>query len=274
MIPETANRKDWPRLVANAVNELIRTQEVTFNPLNHALKQIKNDYGVAAEYKPKTLAKFGRFATLGTSYEVVQEHGGVETHLTSNLIDVVVSDSASDTGAISIEGHTIDGSGNLTFVVQTATLNGVTNVTLSTPLARATRISNAGAVGFVGVVTVKDDSTATTYVTAGPDFNQSEKAATSVSQNDYWVITDVFGGVLEKTTASVDFSLQIKLQGGVYREAYGWSAASGSASVPHNLNVPIIAPANSDVRVMGKASASNVEVVARVSGFLALDKNT
>lgn len=243
-------------------------------PLAHALSVIRDTYGAVCYYKPKTLSKFGRFETLGTSYETVQEQGGSETYLTDNLIDTVVSSNAGDTQIVGIEGHTIDGSGNLTFVAQNATLNGTTNVTLTTPLARSARIVNRGSASFAGTVKVIDaDAPSVIYVQAGGTYNRSQKAATSISQIDYWVITAVSGYVEKKTTAQADFSLQQRLTSGVTQELFGFTTASASPGAVIKLDPPIIIPSNSDVAIAARASTTNVEVIARIDGYLALRIN-
>lgn len=237
--------------------------------LRHALDVIKDVYGDQCYYKPKTLSKFGRIDDLGQSYETIQEHGGTEEMLEDNLIDTAVSDDAGDTGLIVVEGHTIDGDGRLKFVSQEVTLDGTTEVTLGTPLARANRIQNTGGTDFAGTVSVKDTSTGVVYVEASGAFNQSEKCATSISGDDYWVITEIYSSVLKKQAASVDYSLQVRNQGGVFREVYGFSSTSTAAPSTLLLEAPIIVPANSDVRVVGIGSTTGIECIARISGYLA-----
>ena len=241
--------------------------------IDHAIEVIASTYGERVRIKDKFLSKFGRFASLGTAYETVQEQGGLEVKQTDNLIDTVVSDNAGDNQSVRIEGHTIDGSGNLTFTVQTPTLNGTTNVTLSTPLARATRITNEGSTDFAGTVTIFDATTpATIFLQADGTHNRSQKAATSISSKDYWIITGLYGAVEKKAAASADFSLQVKKQGGVFQEVFGFTASSSAVSPLLQLTSPIIVPSNSDVRLNAAASTSGVEVVGRIEGYLAIDE--
>lgn len=248
--------------------------------LAHALHVIRDSYGDVAYYKPKALAKFGRNPDLGATAETVQEHGGIETYLPDNLIDVVVSSDAGDTQEVAIEGQTISG-GLLTFVRQTATLNGTTNVTLDTPLCRATRIQNLGTTDFAGTVKVVDATAPSViYVQAsgvqanGRIYNRSQKCSTSISSNDYYVINKVIGTVLKKQAASVDFALMAGPVGGVMQELYAWSGVNIAPGRPHSLDVPIIIPSNYDVRIDAVASTTGVEAVARFSGYLALvDRN-
>lgn len=99
--------------------------------LTHAVNEIESTYGdrVSIELKEKSLIKFGRNEDVGTTEETVWLVGGDETYPTTNAIDTIVSTDAGDDQQVIIEGHTISGN-DLTFVTQTATLNGTTNVSL------------------------------------------------------------------------------------------------------------------------------------------------
>lgn len=177
-----------------------------------AERVVASTYGdtVSVLEKKKDLLKFGRNFAAGTSYSTVWAYGdtlATEVLPTTNAIDTVSSSSTSDTGTVVIEGHTISGS-DLTFVVQTATLNGRNKVVLTTPLARATRIKNTGAADFVGDIYVYEDDTISAgvpttstkvHVTARAGYgNQSLKCATSISSVDYWFISHIKCGVLKK----------------------------------------------------------------------------
>ena len=90
--------------------------------VHFAERSVAVTYGdrVSVYEKGKAITKFGTNSTVGTTYETVaqlQSTESNETFVTTNIIDSIVSSSASDTTqTITIEGHTIDGSGNLTFV--------------------------------------------------------------------------------------------------------------------------------------------------------------
>lgn len=119
--------------------------------IKHAINLIYSTYGdrVSVDAKRKDLVKFGRNPAADTSAQTVWNQGGNETYVSTNAIDSISSSSTSDTGTVSIEGHTISGS-DLTFVVQSKTLTGQTKATLDTPLARCTRVYNTGTADFVG----------------------------------------------------------------------------------------------------------------------------
>ena len=114
-----------------------------------AIREIKSTYGDDVDIisKAKSLAKFGRSENADSGVKTtVGTFGSVgtpnvnETYSTTNDIDKIVSSDDGDTETLHIEGHTIDASGNLTFVIQTKTLTGQTPATLDTPLARCTRL--------------------------------------------------------------------------------------------------------------------------------------
>ena len=249
----------------------------------YAISQILGDYGdtVSVATKKKVLRKFGRSDDIDTgSFKTVWMNTTIaeETLPASDLIDTISSSAAGDTQAVTIEGHTISGS-NLTFVVQSATLNGQTKVVLSTPLARSTRVYNNGATDFAGDVAVYEDTAIVAgvptdktkvHLTASIGKNQSEKCATSVSSVDYWILTSLHAGVLTKTAATVEFELQIKLSGKVFRNVYDFAASSSSGTITLSLDPYIIVPKNSDVRMLATSSANNAEVEAGMNGFLAV----
>lgn len=235
------------------------------DPITQALEEASATTGRRFQLKPKFLRKFGRIANLGTAEQTIQEHGGTETYKTDNSINTILSDDAGDDQTVKVEGHTVSG-GEFSFVVQSATLNGTSGVTLTTPLARATRIYNTGTTDFAGVVDVTDG--ATVYLEAG-SYNGSQKAATTISKDDCWLITTLYGSVLKKTTASVDFSIQVRSAGSVFRELLPFNASTSYNPGPIILNEPLIVYPNSDFQITGISSATNTDCEAWAGGYLA-----
>lgn len=238
--------------------------------LDLAIREIKATYGdtVSVYDKNKSLIKFGENATMGsgtqeTIWGLTDAH---ETYLAANSIDSIIS-SAADTVDMVVEGHTISGS-DFTFVTQTATLTGVVRVVLATPLARVSRIYNVGATDLAGDVTV--------YINAGDDYitangsNQSAKCATTLSSVDYWLITSVVVSVKAGNNAVVDFELQIRDSGGVFRTVFTTSAGVGSGAVQVAFEEPIIVPPNSDVRMVGTSDTATTKADASIHGQLAI----
>jgi hypothetical protein len=263
-----------------------------------AERVVFSTYGdtVSVEAKAKNLSKFGANVTVGTTYETVARLQGAtenETFVATNLIDSIVSSSAADTTqTVTIEGHTIDVSGNLTFVVQDAVLNGQTEVTLTTPLARAWRlnIKATGTFGtspaaLAGIVSVYDNTdgitagvpntAAATKILLDIDTTQSNKCAAATSSTDYWLITEFEAGI--GNAAGPADRVTFKLERRDVKNGGPWVPMGREITVPVGNNSgqfyfqPLaIIPPNNDVRVVAKTNASTCEVFAEVQGYLAV----
>jgi len=237
--------------------------------------------------KRKSLARVGRNISMASGTQELIWNGPADisapytdTGLSTNAVDTIVSTGA-DTQTMVIEGHTIDGSGDFTFVVQTVTLNGQTEVTLPTPLARTAFLYNAGTTPLVGVVSlfvgtggstngVPDvDADVAMQIPAGRQ--QSNVLATTLSKRDYWLITSIDVGVARQQTGSVDFELQVRRKGGVYREIAPLTASRDSGLGAITYRPFKVIPSNADVRLVGTASANGIRAIAEIQGLLAID---
>ena len=211
--------------------------------------------------------------------ETVWVTGGVESPPTDNLITHYASSDIADTDiSLIVEGHTIDGSGNLTFVTQVITLQGRTKTALGTPLARCTRCYNAGSTSFAGTVRISRDVSYSNGVPASDIHltvlatdQQSLKAATSISSTDYWLVNTVIFSVKRSASTTIDFKLQLRLKNGVWRTQFA-TGISSSQSVYEFVDEdnPLIIPPNSDVRVEAISSANSATADAIFGGPLAL----
>lgn len=251
------------------------------------IDKIKDEDGVDV-YPRKPLVKFGRFSNLGTSRQIIQTQGGLDVEYPSaDTITHVSSTSAADTMMLEYEGRVTHPSG-LEFVTgetYRVQLQGQTKVALPVPVRRATRSGSLAARGtnIVGTVSFYED----TAITAGlPDDaskiqlqinadassdtypNQSEKCQTALSYKDYWLILAANGGVLKKTAASVDFAVQFAELDKVFRDKYQFPGSTGAGLARTPLEVPLLARPNSDVRMIGKATATGVEAVCTLAGVL------
>lgn len=239
---------------------------------------------VSVARKAKQLIKFGRSDEVGSSaYQTLALFKtGVtdETFATTNAIDSISSSDAADDQDLLIEGHTIDGSGNLTFVSQPATLNGRTRVALATPLARATRAYNDDATELAGTVYVYEDSDITdgvpddgtkSHLTIPIGRQQSYKGATSISADEYWFITGIFASVLRNAGADIDLVLEIREKDKVFRQRPPITLSrGGSTTVLINFNPFLIVKANSDVRLRAiTLTGSGIGVSGTIMGPLA-----
>ena len=256
--------------------------QVTDFWLEHALRIIDDTYGVTASVieKKKDLFKFGRSSQVNsTNYATLMTlpTGTLdETYETGNTITHVSSSVDTDEGEMVVEGHTISGT-DLTFVVQTVTLDGFVKTALTTPLARCTRLYNNTGTAWTGVVYAYEDVSATDGV-PGTDAavhcmiragqQQSEKASTSISSVDFWIITEMSSAVLTKTAAFADVVLESRVVGKVFRPLALLAPASGT---PDRLLLSpyIIVPPNSDIRMRALGSG-NIDVSGTVRGTLAI----
>tara|TARA_R110000824_G_scaffold358803_1_gene546332 strand:- start:96 stop:944 length:849 start_codon:yes stop_codon:yes gene_type:complete len=266
-----------------------------------AVRRFQSDYAsvianrrVDIVGKKKALLKFGRNVNMASGVLSTIWDTGVanETYVASNLIDSISSSSASDTTTIRVEGHYYGSDGGLHFVILNATLSGRTPVGDGTlvadlygeyagALARVTRMANLSAVPLVGDVYIyQSGQTVTAGVpqdltkvhgkirgTAG--LQQSNKCATTVSNEDFYIITSVRTGVARSQAAFVDFGLEIREPGGVFRERLIGNGSRDSGFGQIFDNAPhIIAPPNSDVRVRGTSSAASTTGIASFNGIL------
>lgn len=259
------------------------------SPLDYGVKiaelEILNTYGdtVSVLAKRKTLLKFGRNENLGTSEETVWTQGGNETYVTTNAIDTISSSNAGDTQVITIEGHTVSGTGTssqFTFVSQSATLNGQNKVVLSTPVARVSRLYiTAATAAFAGDVYVYEDDTITAgvpstaskiHMKVAAGETQSFKAATTFSNGDYFICTGGVASVGKKASAIVDLEMQVRTPGGVFRPVLQLTIdGNAQSSVQIKFYPYAIIPKNSDIRITGVSSAANTDVSASFQGFMA-----
>jgi hypothetical protein len=264
------------------VSGLVTTTSRPFE-IAQAINQIRRVYGACVDIdsKSKTLLKFGRNTGVGATRETVSMLAA-ETFVDTNIIDTMSSSSVADDQDVVIEGHTISGTGadsQFTFVIQTATLNGQSKVTLDTPLARVSRAYNASATNIAGDVHVYEDTALTTGVptdltkahikiSGSTGDQQTFKAATTISDNDFLITTQVYASVAVKTVAGADIILEIREPGGVFRPKYEFTVSFNGGAIMHTLKPCIIVPQNADVRVTALASTTNVQVDAGFNGYL------
>lgn len=262
-----------------------RNYEVPDARLVQAEREIYQTFGdvVSVDAKAKSLIKFGKSAPLNAlTRETVWTVGGMETYVQDNLIDSISSSSVNDTEEMLLECHTVSGTGadqKFTFLVQTVSLNGQNRVVLPTPVARVSRVFNNNGTELEGSVWVYQNNTTLTggipddltkvHSVIEEGFQQSFKAATTFSDEDYYILTGGFGSVSNKQAANVDFYLEYKQAGKVFREGAAVSASSTGGSWSIDLDPAIIIPKNSDVRITCEASANGAVVFGSFKGYLA-----
>ena len=258
-----------------------------FDAYKHAVESIRDIYGDKTYLKPKQLLKFGRNPNVGATKATVQQFSQAgtpeinETYVTTNLINRIVSSNDNDEHDIYIEGHSVDGSGNLTFVTQTVALDGQTGSPLTTALARMTRMYNADTTATAGTVYgyqstssvssgVPQDNTKIHCLFDATEQN-SLKASTSFSQSDYGVITTLYGSIGKNKTANAVVRFEVRNQGGVFRTQFTWELDNvGQGGFVFHPDPFILIPPNSDVRFTAVASTTDVIISAGFDAYLAL----
>ena len=244
--------------------------------MTYAERQVLNDFSdtVSVLNTARSLFKFGLNADIDTgATETVWATGGDESYLANsvNTIDTIVSANAGDNASVTIIGFT-NASGVLTKVTQSATLNGTTNVTLSTPL---NRVEDAYVTGYasnvLGDVTITDNGGGTTHLTIPAGRAISSKAAVSTANGEYLFITGLRGGADTAVDARLAFDLEVRKLGEVFRIMTPtlYSTAVGTPYFDVQFDRPLIVEPNSDVRVRCTTSLDNASVTAMLSGVYA-----
>ena len=252
--------------------------DIHSGPMALAIEEIRQTFGDVTEIGRKSLFKFGENSTLGTSQEVVNYLGIDPVRSSTNSITHFSSDNAADTQVLRVEGMTISGS-DLSFAVQTITLNGQTKTALTTPLSRVTRIANValGQSPTLGDVYIYEDGAVTGGIpndltTVGNVMPASDQSTlfcgTSVASTNYFIATAWKAHVARKTAAFVDLRFQIAPVGGTWRTVQTSTAARENSVIITGYPAFIVPP-NYDIRVVGTSSATNTDVHSSFDGTFA-----
>lgn len=242
-----------------------------------AINEIFSTYGdtVSVDNKKKSLLKFGSRTTVGTTWETLMTEQGTEvgeTFVSGNNITHIVS-STTDTQTVNIEYHTVS-AGVTTFGVQSATLNGTTPVALTTPAYRVSRVYNTGSTPLAGTIYIYEGGTRTdanTHITIPAGEQQTQKAQTTISDNDYWVITFISLSVLAKVTKYAEARLEIKPVAQSYWRpiTQTFAATDTTGTILIKTEPYLIVPSNYDVRLAVKTNTSAVSIAGGFGGYLA-----
>jgi len=260
--------------------------DITDQALRVACNEIANTYSdiVDVNAKSKTVLRLGENTDVDTAWETVWQLGGDETYLTANNIYSISSSDDGDNQDIYIEGHTVSGTGadaKFSYITQTVTMDGQTQTALTAPLARVSYAANrtgtalAGDVYLYEITTitsgVPDDLTKAHMKISGSDgHNQSLKAAATLSNRDYFIMTGFDASVSSSAAAAVEFELQVREVGQQFLPKARFTAnTAASSAVSHKFNPYVIIPKNADVRVRAKSSSANATVTASFAGYVA-----
>ena len=271
-----------PALFVQNKDQLLQVNPALDFRIYHAIKRIFNDYGERVYVKPDSLAITASHVEIGTTDTTVMGlPSGVtnEAYVSDNLITHFSSSNAGDDQSVIVKGHTLSG-GNFTAVTQTITLVGQTKTALGTPLARVSEMYNDDTTDFAGDIYIYEDGAVTAgvpdtasevhmYLPASINHNQSIKAASTTAQNEYFIITDIEGSIDNKSAASCDVELQIRLYGKVFRTIRNFTLNTAGSSVYYiPLDPCIVVPPNSDIRMRAITSSGTVDISGTISGYL------
>lgn len=249
--------------------------------LEFATREIYYTFGDLVKLNRKSLHKFGRNESVGTTEEDINHNGIEPVHSTTNSITVASSSSAADTTqTVRVEGMYLDGSDNFIFSFQDVALNGQNNVTLSQPLCRVTRIANtSSATATAGDVYVHEGGATTGGVpndlgTVGNVMVQSDQttlfAGTAISSTNYFLMTRYYAyvGASTPTADAVDVRLKIRDKDGVYRTV-SVITISPSHEGEHTIDPPLIISPNTDIDLVAVTNSGTASVSAGFMGYFA-----
>ena len=200
------------------------------------------------------MSKFGQNSDVGTAaYEAVWDGGGTYTYPADGSADITkIVSTAADTGTAEVQGLDVNGD----LVVQNATLNGTTAVTLTTPLWRVFRIKNMGSTDWSGDVTCTDGTTTYAKVQAG---NNQTLMALYTIPNGYtgYMLkgTNSLAGV--SRSYAVAGKMSMRPYGGVFqlKKTFGLQS-DGSSFFEMDYPLPAKIAGKTDIKVEVISSAS------------------
>jgi hypothetical protein len=248
----------------------------------HHIADVHGDFVSVHGANAENLLKFGRHEkvqTTPTTLMTLPASTYNETFVTDNLINSVVSTNANDTTTITVQGHTVSGTGvnaKFTEVTQGVTLNGQTVVPLATPLARCQRAFANAAVALLGTVSFVETDT---YTGAGgvPDTpakvhmqirigeSQTEKTQLTTADNEWLIITGFSATCLEKTATFGSITLERRLPGKIFRPVTTTAASTNYLTEFSPIPYIEVEP-NSDVRLTATAGANDKDFTGTISG--------
>jgi hypothetical protein len=165
--------------------------------IDHALLQIKSDFGVSVsvESKKKQLAKFGKNDSVGTGGATVMTLAGSETdetYVNRNLITHFASSSSSDAMVLSVEGHTVGDDESVSTLTQSS---GTATCTTSGAHGYSTNdwvyVEGANETEYNGIVQVTVTSTTVfTYTVDSGATSPATGTITATNQDKTFSVQD------------------------------------------------------------------------------------
>ncbi|MGH0053775.1 MAG: hypothetical protein ACQ5SW_10340 [Sphaerochaetaceae bacterium] len=192
------------------------------------------------------------------------------TYSSTADIDQIVSDNASDTEDIEIQG--LDSNYNL--VTQTATLTGLTPVTLGTALIRVFRMKNIGSSDLIGQVTCyinggSSSTAADIRAIIDNGNNQTLMALYTIPAGYNAYVRSWFAGTAgANKSASYQIDLYVRPFGQVFQLKHRSSIQDGgSTSEQHPYIDPPAYPEKSDIEIRATILDSPITAASISGGF-------
>lgn len=200
--------------------------------------------------------------------EDIWNFGGSYTYSTTADIDTISSSNAGDGQVVQVQG--LDGDYNL--VVQNATLNGQTKVTLATPLLRVFRLKNLGATDNAGNIYVYVDGD----ITAGePDTDADVRAYCAIGDNQtlmaiftipagrQGLMTSWYAALSRRSATAATITMRRRSVGGVFqvKEIVAINS-TGTGYFKREYEVPELISEKTDIVIQAEVSADNTGVSA------------
>lgn len=207
--------------------------------------------------------KFGHNLDMSSGVEAtIWTQGGLYVYPSdSGEAMEVVSSSASDTGTVEIQG--LDASFNE--VSQIITLTGITAVPLQISLSRVLRAFNNNSTDFVGNISIQGTGGGTVFGHITADEQQTGMAIYTVPAGKTGLLMRGCASINRTvvSAAAVDFSINTRVFGKVFRKQLHLGLQTAGTSVAHDdFVIPSRMPEKTDIIVNGISTANGMHASA------------
>lgn len=236
---------------------------------------------IYAQYKDKvcinskSIHKFGENSAVSIAESPINTWNEFEVYQTSNVALNMSSSNNSDTATVTIEYMSFNLAGEFVFATQTKTLTGQTPVVLSDSGCRWMRMytddDHAGDIYLYrdGASSgVPSDMTKIhNMILAGT--GQSQKAATSVSKDTYFILTLLWADIIRKSSVSASVNFKTRKLGGSFR-VRPRRGLSDNHSLEYNIMPYMVIEPNTDIEITAQSdSNSGTDMTAGFNGYFA-----
>lgn len=207
--------------------------------------------------KHSFIEKFGRNTAVASGgTETIWDGSSLYSYPASATITHVISGEAADTMDVEVQG--LDANFNL--VTQEATLNGTTQVALSTALIRVFRVKILGGSDPAGAISVTDTGQSNTYAQVTAGTNQTNMAVYTIPNGYTGYLVGWYASILRATgtnAAVADVDLFRRTTGGVFRSTQPVGIQNtGGNYWQYRFPCPLELAAKTDVEVRATPSAN------------------